>query len=98
MPLLLSHHFSLTQRESSRIHLRTTSDSVIVVRTTFRNCIGAFWEHRYAFSMLAHHRYPEDIIHMFAGRVYKETPLPGLLVMRSINEQRRKKRVTHECA
>src|SRR5713101_2769349 len=37
MPPLLSHHFSLTQRESSRTHLRTTSDSVIVVRTIFRN-------------------------------------------------------------
>ena len=50
------------------------------------------------FTMLAHHRYPEDIIHMFAGRVYTETPLPGLLAMRSINEQGRNKRVTHECA
>src|SRR5262245_16018757 len=37
MPPLLSRHFSLTQRESSRTHLWTTSDSVIVVRTTFRN-------------------------------------------------------------
>src|SRR5678816_3428624 len=36
MPPLLSHHFSLTQRESSRTHLRTTSDSVSVVRTMFR--------------------------------------------------------------
>src|SRR5262245_19069689 len=37
MPPLLSHHFSLTRRESSRTHLWTTSDSVIVVRTIFRN-------------------------------------------------------------
>src|SRR6476620_6730976 len=37
MPPLRSHHFLLTQRESNRTHLRTTSDFVIVVRTTFRN-------------------------------------------------------------
>src|ERR1051326_4185047 len=37
MPLLLSRHFSLTQRESSRTHLPITSDSVIVVRTVFRS-------------------------------------------------------------
>lgn len=54
--------------------------------------IDAFWEHPYAFSMFAHHRYPEDIIHMFAGRVYQETPLPGLLAMRAINEQGRKEK------
>jgi 1H-pyrrole-2-carbonyl-[peptidyl-carrier protein] brominase len=60
--------------------------------------IDAFWEHPYAFSMLAHHRYPEDIIHMFAGRVYNETPLPGLVAMRAINERGRNKRVAHECA
>ena len=60
--------------------------------------IDAFWEHPYAFSMLAHHRYPEDTIHIFAGRVYDEPPLPGLLAMRFINEQGRKKRVAHEAA
>ena len=60
--------------------------------------IDAFWEHPYAFKILAHHRYPEDVIHMFAGRVYEETPLPGLLAMRAINEQGRKNRVAHECA
>ena len=60
--------------------------------------IDAFWEHPYAFSMLAHHRYPEDVIHMFAGRVYNEAPLPGLLAMRAINEQGRKNRVAHECS
>ncbi len=60
--------------------------------------IDAFWEHPYAFSMLAHHRYPDDVIHMFAGRVYNETPLPGLLAMRSINKEGRKKRVAHEVA
>jgi 1H-pyrrole-2-carbonyl-[peptidyl-carrier protein] brominase len=58
-----------------------------------QNLIDAFWEHPYAFSMLAHHRYPEDVIHMFAGRVYDETPLPGLVAMRSINEQGRQARV-----
>jgi flavin-dependent dehydrogenase len=60
--------------------------------------IDAFWQHPYAFKLLAHHRYPEDIIHMFAGRVYDETPLRGLLAMRAINEQGRKNTMAHECA
>ncbi len=63
-----------------------------------QDLIDAFWQHPYAFSMLAHHRYAEDIIHLFAGRIYTETPLPGLLAMRSINEQGRRKEGTHECA
>ena len=63
-----------------------------------QDLIDAFWEHPYAFSMLAHHRYPEDVIHMFAGRVYNETPLPGLMAMRAINEQGRTNRVAHECS
>jgi flavin-dependent dehydrogenase len=60
--------------------------------------IDAFWEHPYAFSLFAHHRYPEDIIHMFAGRVYQETPLPGLLAMRAINEQGRKEKAALNAA
>jgi hypothetical protein len=63
---------------------------------SIQELIDAFWEHPYAFSMLAHHRYPEDVIHMFAGRVYNEAPLPGLLAMRAINEQGRNNRVAHE--
>ncbi len=60
--------------------------------------IDAFWEHPYAFSVLAHRRYPEDIIHLFAGRVYQEIPLPGLLAMRAINEEGRRKKTAYECA
>jgi len=63
-----------------------------------QDLIDAFWQHPYAFKLLAHHRYPEDIIHMFAGRVYEETPLPGLVAMRAINERGRKNNVAHECA
>src|SRR5205823_13747930 len=37
MPLLLSRHFSLAQRETSRTHLQITSAFVIVVRTVFRS-------------------------------------------------------------
>ena len=59
--------------------------------------IDAFWQHPYAFKLLAHHRYPEDVIHMFAGRVYEETPLPGLVAMRAINDKGRNQRVAHEC-
>lgn len=60
--------------------------------------IDAFWQHPYAFKLLAHHRYPEDIIHMFAGRVYEESPSRGLMAIRTINEQGRTKRFGHQCA
>ena len=74
-PLLL-HHFSRTQRESSRTHLRTTSDSVIGVRTMFRNLSMHFGIIPLHFICSRTHRNPEDTIHMFAGRVYDEPPLP----------------------
>lgn len=35
---------------------------------------------------------------MFAGRVYNEPPLPGLLAMWSINEQGRKNRLAEHVA
>lgn len=58
---------------------------------SIQEMIDAFWEHPYAFAMLAHHRYPEDVIHLFAGRVYQEQPLPGLAAMRAINQEGKKK-------
>ncbi len=60
--------------------------------------IDAFWDHPSAFYMLAHHRYPNDTIHIFAGRVYNEPPLTGLLSMRLINEQGRKTKVAYKTA
>jgi 1H-pyrrole-2-carbonyl-[peptidyl-carrier protein] brominase len=63
-----------------------------------QDLIDAFWDHPSAFHMLAHHRYPEDTVHIFAGRVYNEPPLPGLLSMRLINEEGRKQRVAPEAA
>jgi flavin-dependent dehydrogenase len=58
--------------------------------------IDTFWDHPSAFYMLAHHRYPEDTIHIFAGRVYNEPPLPGLMAMRSVNAQGRKSKALQE--
>ena len=63
-----------------------------------QDVIDAFWNHPSAFYMLAHHRYPEDTIHIFAGRVYDQPPLPGLLAMRFINEHGRNKRVAEQAA
>jgi FADH2-dependent halogenase len=53
--------------------------------------VDAFWQHPYAFAIFAHRRYPEDIIHLFAGRVYEESPSPGLRALRGINHKGRLK-------
>jgi hypothetical protein len=56
-----------------------------------QNMLDAFWEQPYAFAIFAHHRYREDIIHIFAGRIYDETPTAGQEAMRSISNQARQK-------
>jgi flavin-dependent dehydrogenase len=56
-----------------------------------QNMLDAFWEQPYAFAIFAHHRYREDIIHMFAGRIYDDTPTPGQEAMRRISEHARLK-------
>jgi flavin-dependent dehydrogenase len=52
--------------------------------------IDAFWEQPMAFSIFVHHRYRDDCIDMFAGRVYMDEPSPGLRAMQRINEHTRK--------
>ena len=47
-----------------------------------QDMIDAFWEEPFAFAFAAHKLYTDDIIDIFAGRVYKEEPSPGLLALR----------------
>lgn len=48
--------------------------------------IDAFWNEPYAFAIFAHHRYREDFIDLFAGRVYDGIVSPGLAAIHGINE------------
>lgn len=50
---------------------------------TIQYLLDCFWEHPYSFAFFAHSRYPEDIIDIFAGRIYKEEPSPGLIAIRN---------------
>jgi flavin-dependent dehydrogenase len=47
-----------------------------------QDMIDAFWEEPFAFAFAAHKRYTEDIIDIFAGRVYREEVSPGLRSLR----------------
>lgn len=50
-----------------------------------QDMIDAFWSHPLGFAYLVHSKYREDCIDMFAGRVYMDTPSPGLLALRALN-------------
>jgi len=48
--------------------------------------IDAFWEHPLAFALCVHERYREQMIDMFAGRVYEHEnqPSPALYAFRRL--------------
>lgn len=50
-----------------------------------QDLVDCFWAHPFAFAVFAHQRYPEDIIDLFAGRIYRESeePSKGLLAIRN---------------
>ena len=58
---------------------------------TIQDLIDAFWNNPHAFAYAAHYKYPDDVIDLFAGRIYEENPSDGLLAMRKINEISRAK-------
>lgn len=55
----------------------------------FQHLIDAFWNNPLGFAVLVHQRYPEDLIDLFAGRVYDDMDSPGMQDLRSINERAR---------
>lgn len=56
---------------------------------TIQDLIDAFWNNPHAFSHAAHVKYRDDIIDLFAGRIYRENPSPGLKALRAINDKYR---------
>ncbi len=52
-----------------------------------QDLIDAFWDHPLSFAYFVHHRYKEDFIDLFAGRVYGEEPYRGSRAIRSILDQ-----------
>jgi flavin-dependent dehydrogenase len=52
-----------------------------------QSLIDAFWNHPIAFALFVHRRYVEDMIDIFAGRIYNKEHSRGLKAMRTINAQ-----------
>ena len=46
--------------------------------------IDTFWQHPLAFGYMVHVEFVDEMIDMFAGRVYQEEPTPGVLAMRKL--------------
>ena len=49
-----------------------------------QDLIDCFWEQPFAFAFIVHTRYTEDIIDIFAGRIYMDEPSPGLQAVRKV--------------
>jgi FADH2-dependent halogenase len=58
-----------------------------------QDLIDAFWNNPLAFTFAAHHKHKDDIIDLFAGRIYAEKPSKGLLALRKINEVHRQQSI-----
>ncbi len=54
---------------------------------SIEDLVDCFWGNPFAFTFFAHQRYREDIIDLFAGRVYQKNPSPGLAALRTVNAQ-----------
>lgn len=54
-------------------------------QNVIQTLIDAFWNHPLAFGFLAHMRHREELIDLFAGRVYLDEATPGLLAMQKLN-------------
>jgi flavin-dependent dehydrogenase len=59
-----------------------------------QDMLDAFWEQPYAFTLVTHNLHTDDIIHIFAGRVYAEKPSEGLQTLRRIIANGRKLRAS----
>lgn len=46
--------------------------------------IDTFWQHSLAFGYMVHLKYVDEMIDMFAGRVYHDLPTPGVRAMRKL--------------
>lgn len=51
--------------------------------------IDGFWEQPLGFAYIVHRKHRDDMVDLLAGRVYQETPSPGLRAVRSLAAQAR---------
>ena len=58
---------------------------------TIQELVDAFWNNPHAFAYAAHFKHKDDIIDLFAGRIYRENPSQGLIALQKINEAAREK-------
>ena len=58
---------------------------------TIQELVDAFWNNPHAFAHAAHYKYREEIVDLFAGRIYKEKPSRGLIALQRINQVYRAK-------
>jgi flavin-dependent dehydrogenase len=56
-----------------------------------QDMMDAFWEEPFSFALIVHHKHPDDIIDIFAGRLYEGQPSKGLKAIQAVNEYARKK-------
>ncbi|RPI86857.1 MAG: FAD-dependent oxidoreductase [Chloroflexi bacterium] len=53
------------------------------------DCLDGFWEHPMAFAYLVHARYRDEMIDVFAGRIYEGQPSPATNGFRSLLKRER---------
>lgn len=53
------------------------------------DCLDGFWEHPMAFAYLVHARYRDEMIDVFAGRIYEGQPSPATEGFRSLLKRER---------
>jgi flavin-dependent dehydrogenase len=51
--------------------------------------IDTFWEHSLPFATFAHHRYRDDLIDLFAGRIFERQPSVGTTAFRRLLHRER---------
>jgi len=59
-------------------YMTVTTDAQNVIS----DMLAYFWAHPWGFANMAHQRYPDEFLEMFAGRIYERQPGEGLIKMR----------------
>jgi flavin-dependent dehydrogenase len=53
------------------------------------DALDGFWEHPFAFAMLVYNRYVDQMIDVFAGRIYENQPSEAVLAFRKLLKRER---------
>lgn len=87
---LAAHAIAKHLRSGQDMHkctFQAYQDKCDLGMNTIQELIDAFWNNPHAFAHAAHYKYKEDVVDMFAGRIYEEEPSPGLQALRKINDK-----------